>query len=46
MFMVMAGLFFWIYNVLSGSVYFGDTLNSISLFLIFFSPILTMRLLA
>ena len=39
MFMVMAGLFFWIYNVLSGSVYFGDTLNSISLFLIFFSPI-------
>lgn len=46
MFMVMTGLFFWIYNVLSGSVYFGNTLNSISLFLIFFSPILTMRLLA
>lgn len=46
MFMVMTGLFFWIYNVLSGSVYFGNTLNTISMFLIFFSPIITMRLLA
>lgn len=46
MFVVVTGLFFWIYNILYGSVYFGSTLNSISLFLIFFAPIITMRLLA
>ena len=46
MFMVITGLFFWIYNILSGSVYFGTTLNAISMFLIFFAPIITMRLLA
>lgn len=46
MFIVITGLFFWLYNIRSGSPYFGSTLNSISLFLIFFAPIITMKLFA
>ncbi len=46
MFIVITGLFFWLYNIRAGYAYFGVTLNSISLFLIFFAPIITMKLFA
>ena len=46
LFVSVTGLFFWMYNILSGSVYFGGTLNSSVLFLTIFCPVLTMRLFA
>jgi len=46
LFMVFAGLFFWIYNIASGIVNFGVTLNLLSSYLVFFAPVMTMKLLA
>lgn len=45
-FMVLTGVFFWIYNIIIGNTAFSDTLNAISMFLIFFAPVITMKLLA
>ena len=46
LFVLVTGLFFWLYNILSGGVYFGTTLNSAVLFLVVFAPVLTMKLFA
>ena len=40
LFVLVTGLFFWLYNILSGGVYFGTTLNSAVLFLVVFAPVL------
>ncbi len=45
-FMVLIGLYFWIQNLLMGSVYFSDVLSSVVTYLTFFAPLITMRLLA
>ncbi len=45
-FMVLTGLFFWIYNIMIGSVEFSATLNTLSMFLVFITPVITMKLLA
>lgn len=45
-FMVLTGLFFWIYNIIIGNTEFSSTLSSLSMFLIFLSPVITMKLLA
>lgn len=45
-FMVLVGLFFWVRNLIQGSVYFSDVLSSIVTYLTFFAPLITMRLLA
>ncbi|MGI6530020.1 MAG: ABC transporter permease [Clostridia bacterium] len=45
-FMVLTGLFFWINNIIIGSTEFSETLSTISLFLIFLAPVITMKLLA
>lgn len=45
-FMVLTGLFFWIYNIIIGNTEFSDTLSSLSMFLIFLAPVITMKLLA
>ncbi len=45
-FMVLVGLFFWLVNLNGGSMYFSDTLSMMGLFLIFFAPLITMKLLS
>jgi ABC-2 type transport system permease protein len=45
-FMVLVGLFFWLVNLNGGSMYFSDTLSTMGLFLIFFAPLITMKLLS
>lgn len=45
-FMVLLGLMFWLYSILSGSSQFSDTLSSVGVYLTFVIPIITMRLLA
>ena len=45
-FMVLVGLFFWLINLKSGSIYFSDTLSVMSMCMIIFAPLITMKLLA
>ena len=45
-FMVLIGMFFWVRNLINGSVYFSDVLSSVVTYLTFFAPLVTMRLLA
>lgn len=45
-FMVLVGMFFWVRNLVYGSIYFSDVLSSMVTYLTFFAPLITMRLLA
>lgn len=45
-FMMLVGLFFWIYNILYASVYISNALSGVSTYLTFICPMLTMKLLA
>ncbi len=45
-FMVLVGMFFWVRNLIYGSIYFSDVLSSMVTYLTFFAPLITMRLLA
>ena len=45
-FMVLMGLYFWNINIYNGSIEFTSTLASMTTFLTFFAPIITMKLLS
>ncbi len=45
-FMVLTGLYFWMFNIVQRSVDFATTLSSLTTFLVFLAPVLTMKLLA
>jgi ABC-2 type transport system permease protein len=45
-FIMLTGLFFWIYNINLGDPRFPVTLSTVMLFLVFLMPVITMKLLA